>query len=317
MKTTCLMHTRPTSLICFLVSIAILMLAFIPTAPAQAATKKQVNYNGVTFSYDTSLAGSVTAETVPEQIADPNTSGWWESHPEYIKFTFSGFPTSNRYWEPAVYVFPIKSSYQYLNPGQDHDLWRGMMDSTQTIVSQKHKLDPYGYATVSSPIEQVPFLPLINAATPFVGGQQFLSFQNGTGFRCFTAIGQEYEPVTAEYTIYTYQGTSTDGKYYVAATFPAFLSNPPLPFDPASPPDVVAYNRVTIQAIEESSSSQFTPDLNKLDSVIASLTTPASGPSTPGMPITGNPDNPLPTLALLTALLTLTAGILLRKTKQT
>jgi hypothetical protein len=312
---------RAISYISLFVTFAICFLALLSSTPAHAATKKQVSYNGVSFSYDASLASSVTAETVPEQIGDRTGSGWWLTHPQHVKFTFNNFAATNPIWEPTIYIYPIKSSYQYLTPGWNNDLWLDAMNSTHSLVAQKQQLDPYRYADVANSggaPKTIPFLPLINAGAFFVGQQRFLHFQNGIGFRAFTTMGQDYELVTADSTFYTYQGISADGKLYVAATFPAFLSNPPASFvGPDGYTDEYAYNRVTIKAIEGSNSSQFSPSLDKLDAVIESLTASAATPATPGMPSTGEANTQRAPLVLLAALVALAAGLSVRRSSQT
>jgi hypothetical protein len=287
----------------------------LSAAHAQSASLKRVSFHGITFSYDASLAGSVTAEIVPEQMADPSGTGSWMSHPEHIVFTFNGYAApAHRYWEPAIYVFPIKSDYRYLNPGETHDVWLDTMDATRSLVAQKRQLDPYRYAEVATSggmIEQIPFLPVVNAARAFVGKQRFLDFRNGSGFRCFTVIAQYPAPVTREETIYTFQGISNDGSYYVAATFPAFLTTPPASCPaPESAADEAACRRATIGAIEASGSSNFTPNLDKLDAIMESLSTTAASP---GMPPTGRAEAAPASIALLAAIVALAAGLIARR----
>src|SRR5437868_11174998 len=99
----------------------------------QAASQKHVSYNGISFDYDASLAANVTVQTVPEQRAGPDTA-WWMAHPEYTLFKFSGFPATG-IWDPAISVFPVKSSYKYLNPPDEPvDIWRNGVDALRSLL---------------------------------------------------------------------------------------------------------------------------------------------------------------------------------------
>ena len=312
------MRMRLMSLSCLWAIVALLAFIALPTAHAQPATN-QVNYNGVTFSYDTSLATSVITRIVPEQIAGPNGEAWWTSHPEHLEFIFKGYNApGDTGWDPAIYVFPVKGSYAYLNPDQKQDLWLDTMSATRDLVTQKRMLDPYHNLQIEQSgggaVEAIPFLPLTNAVATFVGQQKFIGFQDGSGFRSLTSIKQDPTPPYAGNTIYTFQGISSDGRYYVAATFPAFLADSPATWSGTTDP--LAYHKAITDAIVKAGPAEFSPNLDKLDALIGSLTTPGSGVTTPGMPRTGAM-NELGNVALLVAFAALLAGLAALSIKRT
>lgn len=163
------MRMRLMSRSCLWAIVALLAFLALPTAHAQPATR-QISYNGVTFTYDTSLATSVVTRVVPEQIAGPNGEGWWTSHPEHLEFIFKGSNApGGTGWDPTIYVFPVRSSYTYLNPGEKHDLWLGMMSATRDLVEQKRILDPYHNLQIQQSgggsVEEIPFLGSPGAGT--------------------------------------------------------------------------------------------------------------------------------------------------------
>jgi hypothetical protein len=58
---------------------------------------------------------------------------------------------------------------------------------------------------------------------------QYLDFKNGKGVRFLTWYSQGIMPVNNHELIYTYQGLTGDGTYYVAAVLP--VNHPSLPAD--------------------------------------------------------------------------------------
>jgi hypothetical protein len=253
----------------------------------QAAAAKHASYQGISFDYDAALAASVTAQTVPEQRGDANTASWL-THPEHVVFTFNGFQATNRMeLGPAIYVFPVKSSYRYLNPDDPTDFWLNGIRALESLLARRPDL--------SKPSDRqhqsfaIPFLPLINAGGD-IWKKAYLDFRNGSGIRYLIHFSQDVSPVNAENSVYTFQGLSTDGKYYVAAVFPAFLVSPP-PTPAGGEPDVSNYNGQMGRRIEQARDSEFAPNLAVLDEVIRSLTVGRTAPSStsiPGMPATGD-----------------------------
>lgn len=77
--------------------------------------------------------------------------------------------------------------------------------------------------------EYLPFLPLFNAHQVMHTSLQYLDFKNGTGLRYLTWFSQGIMPINNYELIYTNQGLTSDGKYYVAAVLP--VTHPNLPSD--------------------------------------------------------------------------------------
>ncbi|HLK57804.1 MAG TPA: hypothetical protein VKU00_14655 [Chthonomonadaceae bacterium] len=70
----------------------------------------------------------------------------------------------------------------------------------------------------------LPYLPIPEAAQMLHADAIYLSFRNGTGIRYITHYAQDVSPYTADCFFYTYQGLTRDGKTYVSATFPLYIS---------------------------------------------------------------------------------------------
>jgi hypothetical protein len=125
--------------------------------------------------------------------------------------------------------------------------------------------------------ENLPFLPLYNAAQVMFAQVKFMDFQNGQGVRFITQYDQAPYPINNYELIYTYQGLTNDGMYYVAAVFPINLSG--LPADQEitgqDPTDFIndfpQYLETTIQTINEQAAGNFNPTLTSLDELIKSI----------------------------------------------
>jgi hypothetical protein len=262
-----------------------------------------VSYEGVCFTYNASLASSVVAETVPEQKEGPDVP-YWMAGPEHLKFEFKGFTRAGV--DPAIFVFPVRSKYVDLDPNDTHatDTWLNGVNHLRDVLSKKTALPRPSWREGSS-VGSAPFLPPINAAVIFIGQQRFMKFKSGQGVRYLAQIAQESRPIGTEpyETVYSFQGLTGDGKYYVAARFPAFLAAgpPPTPtLSPSTAPDWVDdYNQHLIQKIEQAKGSDFFQSLDQLDAIVGSLTVNSSAmtlssgtsPVLPGMPPTGTQGN--------------------------
>ena len=123
----------------------------------------------------------------------------------------------------------------------------------------------------------MPFLPLFNAKQMMHSHTQYLDFQNGLGLRYLTWFSQGIVPVNNSELIYTYQGITSDGKYYVAAVLP--INHSSLPTDgiitgnetPEFSSDYDTYLMNVAASLNTQSAKGFSPDLTQLDALMSSL----------------------------------------------
>jgi hypothetical protein len=122
----------------------------------------------------------------------------------------------------------------------------------------------------------LPFLPLYNASQALHSQVKFLDFKNGSGVRFLTQFDQAPLPINNKEIIYTFQGLSNDGKYYISAVFPVNHSELPLDDQVFTQSEVEvknfpAYLQETADWLDQQPSDAFTPDLSILDALIQSL----------------------------------------------
>ena len=264
-----------------LLAFTLLAVAGSELVVAQAETKRQVNYQGVSFSYDASLAMNVTAQMVVEPEEDVSTSLCGEGiyfppFPDII-FKFEGYKPEG-FGCPSIFIYDIHASRKTYDPRLGESDIRSHVDKLRPILSQKQDLRslPGGYYQP---------LPSINAARVFISGQRFVNFRNGSGVRYLVHITHDVSPFAAGEIIYTYQGLSDDDRYYVAAIFPAWLAaHPPTPA-PMTNKSVEDYNRHVSAEVDRAGNRAFVPNLDALDGMMQSLSTDGS---VPGMPRTGH-----------------------------
>lgn len=216
-------------------------------------------YQGVSFSYDPSLTGQAVGKTVAA-VTDQNGAPW-DIAPQSIQFDFNGYPLSGTLNQPALIVYPV-AGYKSAN------------DSVIPIIASLQALLKSKPASSDQPL---PFLPTQNAAQLFHSNLSYLQFKNGTGVRYLAEFGQSIFPINNRMLIYTFQGLTQDGKYYISLVLP--ISNSILPADEKmSESDYGSftanfnnYLKDTQAKLAAQPSSSFKPDLSALDGLVQSL----------------------------------------------
>jgi len=223
-----------------------------------------VTFEGITFSYDQSLASGVSTEIAPSAEF---ISG--DVIPAHFLFTFEGYILPGTFHEPHIYIYPVGA----LESGGP-TLAGTVADLRQFLADR-----PTQPATI-------PFLPLFNAAQLLRTQIVYLDFQNGAGVRFLTQYAQAFIPINNNELFYTFQGLTGDDAYYIAAVLP--VSHPSLPADESEIPggdfdafadNFDAYIADTAQQLGAQDGSTFTPGLPSLDVMIRSLAVnPAQAP---------------------------------------
>jgi hypothetical protein len=105
---------------------------------------------------------------------------------------------------------------------------------------------------------------------------QYLDFKNGQGVRFLTQFDQAPIPINNYELIYTFQGLTSDGKYYIAVVLP--VTHPELPATQQVSEqqademnDFPAYLAKTTAWLGQQPGSSFTPDLAMLDALIKTI----------------------------------------------
>jgi hypothetical protein len=227
----------------------------LPTEPTgEIQTGVSLDYAGV--------AQSVTLETVPAQPAAPDAPNW-EGAPEFRRLTLQGYPAADHLLQPQVFIYPVADL-----AAANERMGEAAAD-LQTLLQSRQ------------PGEQIPYLPLlVSAKEVIIARVDYLDFQGGRGVRFLTQAGNGLAPVNNSALVYTFQGLTSDGKYYVSAVLP--VTHPELGAE--TTPDEEMINAITADPdfyasylaektawLEAQPPASFTPDLDKLDALIRSI----------------------------------------------
>ena len=225
-----------------------------PSAPTQVPEGKD--------GQATSLFVSGVAQNFTVQViaAVPVSAGgpYWEAMPQHTLLSLSGYPITNHMMKPQVFIYPVK------------DL--GMNEGASKIAESLQILLQNQQAG-----KDLPFLPLSNMSQMMHAQVKYLDFKNGKGVRFLTEFANGIVPVNNHDLVYTYQGLTSDGMYYVAAVLPINLDSLPadandtdkLPSD--IPNGYQKYVADTASMLDRQPASAFNPDLSKLDAMIQTI----------------------------------------------
>jgi hypothetical protein len=218
-------------------------------------------FNHWSFNYDLTLAQQVTATTIPAQNPGPDAP-YWASVSAYDEFNFVGYPAGNTYHQPRIEIYAV-DEFAAIN---------------QSAKEQIDKLKQLLSDAPAAPAE-IPLIPIFNAAQVFRAQIKYLNFQSGQGIRFVTQYAQAIMPINNQEIFYTFQGLTSDGRYYVAAILPVTTSALP-DTNQLSPEQEAAFNTSgafeaylgqVVQTLNGLPPTDFTPNLDQLDTMLQSL----------------------------------------------
>ncbi len=234
--------------------------------PASAQTQR-AELEGVSFSFDNALAQSAQGVKLPAVPWDNNVPAFGGGAPAHIAFGFNDEPVTTDVspFQPTVRVYPVPD-LKNLDPLV-----------AQEILALKTLL------SVEPPTlkEAVPVFPLFNAQQILHPQIKYLHFKNGKGARFVTYYAQDVSPLTNDGLFATFQGLTTDEKYYVTVFWHLKTDKLPNSYQDAQITDYDAwakqyetYLAETDTLLNELAADAFTPNLNLLDQLVESLQTP-------------------------------------------
>jgi len=288
--------------------------AGIVTTAQKSTTNNTVSYQGVTFTFDPSLAAEVTSETIPAST-DSKPSDTWPEHPG---FTFVGYPRPRSLppRDPHLRVFSLSkfreafrvASKEYaktlVNPAPFDD-WTIDFDKEvrllKSLLAAKPRQANLGRFLAKARGQKgcraaMPFLPMWEACQALVAHARYVKFRNGEGVFFLTQWDTETSRVTNDGLEYAFQGITNDGQYYVYAEFS--VAAPFLPKGdepevqawnvknyllPHKSPQYQKYVRPIAAKLDALPANRFKPNLDLLERLIGSLEVQAVTANQPQM----------------------------------
>jgi len=194
-------------------------------------------------------------EAVPASADGP----WWEAMPQYTLLILDGYPITDHLLKAQIFVYPVEG----LNVNQVASQIPGDL---QALLQSRQAGDI------------IPYLPPYNAGQVMHAQVGYLDFKSGSGVRYLTQFDQAPLPINNNEIHYTFQGLTSDGKYYVSAVLPVSLAGLPADWkvDLDNPPadlveDFPKYIIDTVDMLNGLPASAFNPDLSVLDAMMGSL----------------------------------------------
>jgi hypothetical protein len=226
------------------------------TSPTPTRSISNADPDGITL--DTSaLAQNFSVENVAAVQASPDAP-YWEAAPQYRRLTLQGYPVSNHLFKPQIFIYPVADL------ASANEAMSKIAANLQVFLQTQQTGD------------QLPFLPLFNAAQELHAQVQTLDFKGGKGVRFLTQPAQGMVAVNNHELVYTFQGLTNDGKYYIAVVLP--VTNPALPADSKLSDekakalnDYPTYRSGMVTLLNQQAPESFTPGLNQLDELISSI----------------------------------------------
>ncbi len=212
--------------------------------------------DGITLDFST-VAQDVIVETVEAQPASAG-GPYWEAAPQYRRLTLVGYPVANHLLMPQIFIYPagdLASANE--NAGKIAAELDAMLDTQQAG-------------------DHLPFLPLFNATQVMHAQVQYLDFQSGKGVRFLTQFDQAVLPINNYELIYTFQGLTSDGKYYLAAVLPVTHPELPAGADVSQQQademnDFPTYLSGMVTLLDQQPAGSFTPGLDEIDELVRSI----------------------------------------------
>lgn len=238
----------------------------VSTPIEDEATHVQFEY--VRFSYDPELASDVEATLYAEKIGEPDYP-IASIYPEYVSLKFVVSIGEDDYRNAYLHVYPI-AEYEEIAG----DRVTEAVEELQTLLEERPEL-------VSE--EKLPYFPHPNSAQIFFAGGEYLEFEGGSGIRYVTVFVQDASwALTNSSLLYTFQGITDDGNYYISARFPIDAGDvlpEPLDIDAFDLSEqgeewgeaLVNYHLEFTAALNDLEVDGYTPDLSLLDEMVMSI----------------------------------------------
>ena len=243
-----------------------------PTASQQFFEGVEVSVDPLSIVLPPGLASGVRGSQFPR--ADGQDLPHWDLTPGHTQLNLEGYLLQGKSHEAEIYVYPAQA-YAEMVPGAFESI---------------HRLDNILYSPggpgESISDDQLPMVPFFNEQQVLASNIQVISFQNGAGVRFLTEYAQYPASANNNDLFYHFQGVTRDGAYYIVAILPitapelaetsdggAALPLGGVPYSYFADPnaDMQLYYRSVVDVLNATPAQLFTPNMDKLDSLIQSM----------------------------------------------
>ena len=242
------------------------------------ASDQAVDFEGVSFHYDPRVFGDVKKEVVHEHKLEDPTYKPDHVAPEYIQFEFEFGREDSSKARIAVYPLDRFDDAYAISPQMVKYINDHIAGLRKALKDPSFRLDG-----------QIPHLEYEDSWDEFYVKVRDFDFPSGSGIIFVTRWSIESELMSNRNLIYRFEGITSDGKFYVTAEMPvsvAFLPDDmPTEFEgytyenlykgDSNSKDAEArideYRKSITTRLENLSSNDYSPNLEKLEAIISSF----------------------------------------------
>ncbi len=235
---------------------------------AQDSTTHTVTFDGVSFMYEAALGENVNIlQVAGDPMAD---AGPGFSDAAKTQFTFYDFgePMDSLFDTGGMRVYTIADLAQY-------DFLQAQVDQLQNLLAKRPDLTEYESAISGEESKTLPYVPVVTHGQNLTARGAYVETDAVRGVAYVTAFRAAQEPFLPTDFLYTFQGISTDGQWYVNVTFPLYTDLFPetlAGFDieqfNAQWPEYLAESLATLN---DATPDDFAPSLSAVDALIQSV----------------------------------------------
>ncbi|MCI0349824.1 MAG: META domain-containing protein, partial [Acidobacteriales bacterium] len=175
------------------------------------------------------------------------------------------------------------------------------LQQLQTLLAERPDLAQFmAVAAEDMNANNLPFMPVLNAAQVIRARAQYVETPALQGISYVTAYRQDASPFIGNEFLYTFQGISADGTYYVSMmsrlNTGLFPSEIPADFDPAAFAETMNdYLAESIATLNAATPDDFAPALSVLDALVQTFAfTPTGGAAPTPVPAATEEATPVP-----------------------
>jgi hypothetical protein len=248
-----------------------LLLAAMPAA-AQGGITHTIAFDGFSFSLDSALAANINVVPYPGDPLDLEQPGGPE--PAHTRFLlYNAFPAPENQWDALGGVRVYRTA-----DIADYEFSAAQLTQLQALLAQRPDLAPYMTTSAAGAGNTaLPALPVVNAAQVIRAQARYVDLPGLSGIRYLSTYGQAPMPITSGAILYQFEGLSADGQSYVSVQFtlqtPLFPAEIPADFDfEAFMAGFIDYLAQSVATLNAAAPGDFTPTLDQLDALVASMT---------------------------------------------
>jgi hypothetical protein len=244
----------------------LLFLIVVTAAFAQQPTTNTIGFNGFSFSFDSALGTNVNISQLPGDPVEGAAPGFSDAARTQFTLYQPGQIDDSLFDTGGVLVYRMEDIAQY-------DFLLAEVERLQTLLDQRPDLAQFAQGSFA-PAAGLPYLPILPHGQIFTARAKYIETPAVTGISYLTEMSAAIEPLGGSFFLYTFQGISSNGEFYVNVTFMLDTALFPVQevFDPVTfQENWPTYLAESFSLLNEADPSDFTPSLDMLDAVVQSF----------------------------------------------